>query len=379
MRITRRDFLKYCSVAAGALGLSASTLMKLEKAMASTTGDGPDVIWIAGQSCSGCITSLLDTVFYTDIGTLLLGDINLQFQETINATCGAKINTTHLSNDATANILATYNTGGYVLLVEGSIPTGPNGTGDYCNVGDLLHGAANPTVAGHETMQDIVKDLAAQAGVVLSIGTCSSFGGIPAAKPNPTGARSASKALAGVASTYFATNGYTTDVPVVNIPGCPPHPDWIVGTILTYMDSVDANSPKQTLLNAVKNLRLNKDGAPGDFYGQYQCNAGPCTWRYNNSSNNSHYTGTDPNYTSLYPTGNSRNLGKNIWESTDVGCLGILGCKGRKTKADCSARKWNTDRAQSYGVNWCVGSRGGCHGCTYPTFPDGVGKFFTFR
>ena len=82
-----------------------------------------------------------------------------------------------------------------------------------------------------------------------------------------------------------------------------------------------------------------------------------------------------------YPVGDSRALGRNKWtvnDHTNVGCLGILGCKGRKTKADCSRRRWNTDVAEEYGVNWCVGSRGNCHGCTEPTFPDKVGKFYTF-
>jgi hydrogenase small subunit len=75
-----------------------------------------------------------------------------------------------------------------------------------------------------------------------------------------------------------------------------------------------------------------------------------------------------------------QNLGANKWTGTDVGCIGILGCKGRKTKADCSARKWNGNTAGAYGneMSWCVGSRGGCHGCANPSFPDGVGKFFTF-
>jgi hydrogenase small subunit len=75
-------------------------------------------------------------------------------------------------------------------------------------------------------------------------------------------------------------------------------------------------------------------------------------------------------------------LGRNkfsINDHTNVGCLGILGCKGRKTKADCSRRRWNTDVAEEYGVNWCVGSRSNCIGCTEPTFPDKVGKFYTFR
>jgi len=365
MRITRRDFLKYCSVAAGALGLSASSLMKLEKAMASVDGAGPDVIWIAGQGCSGCITSLLNTAFYMDIGTLALGDINLQFQETIQAACGATVDNNQITNNATQNIVSTVAKGGYVLLVEGAIPTGPGVSGDYCRVGDLLHDS-------NDTMQHVVTEMAKNAAVVLSIGTCSSFGGIPAAKPNPTGAKKASEILAGVNSTYY---GGTTKVPVVNVPGCPPHPDWIVGTVLTFMDSIDPNDKVKTLTNAVYNLKLNREGCPGDFYGQYQCNAGPCVWRYNNNVTRS---GSD--YDANFPEGNSRILGQSKWEvQTALGCIGILGCKGRKTKADCSARKWNSEGAQNYGVNWCVGSRGGCHGCTNSKFPDGVGKFFTFR
>jgi len=122
---------------------------------------------------------------------------------------------------------------------------------------------------------------------------------------------------------------------------------------------------------------VNRDGCPTDYFGEYQCNAGPCVWRYNNNNRSavSRNDAVDANY----PEGNSKGLGKNKWTDVDVGCIGILGCKGRKTKADCSARKWNASEAGTYGVNWCVGSRAGCHGCTHPKFPDGVGKFFTFK
>jgi len=158
---------------------------------------------------------------------------------------------------------------------------------------------------------------------------------------------------------------------------------------------------------------------PVDYgYREYQCNAGPCAWRYNNTArratntdpfttpwtDNSNPYATQPNwYTGpggpagttpgtntytvesdwnrRYPEGDSKGLGKYKWNTTNtqgLGCLGILGCKGRKTKADCSRRRWNASDAENYGVNWCVGSRGNCHGCTEPTFPDGVGKFYTF-
>jgi hydrogenase small subunit len=56
--------------------------------------------------------------------------------------------------------------------------------------------------------------------------------------------------------------------------------------------------------------------------------------------------------------------GKFAKKHGDPGCLFELGCKGPVTYADCPTRLWNT------GVNWCVGSGGGCHGCVQPEFPD---------
>jgi len=159
---------------------------------------------------------------------------------------------------------------------------------------------------------------------------------------------------------------------VFNISGCPPHPDWIVGTIAALLD---------TNLSVLPPVNYNYQ--PVDYgYKDYQCNAGPCPWRFNNNAVRDGVA----DHNTRYPEGNSKVLGKNKYAQFDpdnptnvnVGCLGILGCKGRKTKADCSRRRWNADAAESYGVNWCVGSRAGCHGCTEPTFPDKAGKFFTF-
>jgi hydrogenase small subunit len=365
MRLSRRQFLKYCSLAAGALGLSSATILKLNEALADVQGTGPDVVWISGQACSGCVTSFINSAFFADIGTLALDTLDINFCDTIQAAPGvftaatAAGPFTSVANSASVNLAA----GSYVLLVEGSTPTAAptgNGTpGDYCHVGDI---------AGvGEKFTDILEALATNAAAVLAIGTCSSFGGIPAARGSSTGATDT--------RTFLADNAVTT--PVVRVPGCPPHPDWIVGTVLQYLAAPTA------LVGA-----LNSDGAPREYFGEYQCNAGPCTWRYNNVERTGHEAGGGNNYSSFpgndevdstYGAGNSKGLGKNKWKGADVGCLGILGCKGRKTKADCSGRKWNTGAKEEYGdkMAWCVGSRGGCHGCTHPSFPDGVGKFFT--
>ena len=125
-----------------------------------------------------------------------------------------------------------------------------------------------------------------------------------------------------------------------------------------------------------------------DYFGQYQCNAGPCEWRYNQGYNAADEV--NPPYanpkdgTVLNANIDSSQLYKNKWGNDPIsgvrytGCIGMLGCKGRKTKADCSLRRWNADQTGGYGTNWCVGSGAGCHGCTEPTFPDKVGKFFNF-
>jgi Ni,Fe-hydrogenase I small subunit len=568
VRITRRDFLKYCAMSAGALGLSASTLMRLESVLAKTDNGAPAVVWIAGAACTGCTMSMINEVFYTTIDDVLINEIDLKFIDTLQAAAG---------DQATAVAQAVYAaTDPFVLVVEGAIQTAtpPGGTnaGDYCRIGNLTGDSTSPASKA-ETMLYNVQQFANKAAVILSVGTCSSFGGVPGALGNVTGAKGVAfsgtslggaiigngensvsaismkadgsgyddgtNALApdvifdntgtgattsatatasatlgvtsiaggtgglydlrpvvdidppagagrrataqaefdrnlspgpwpvtGITVTYKGTNytggiaappnvtitrivgdtqtspaaaatatvsGYVTGISVVNggkgytsapavvvavppgypatgskaeaaavmdfggtkdsvkyrtglaqklinISGCPPHPDWIIGTLGYVLDYLPA------LLNGTASLQqlippLNRDYQPIDFgYGTYQCNAGPCPWRYNNT-NTAATTGRTSDalaYNRRYPQGNSRALGIQKYQGDDLGCLGILGCKGRKTKADCSARRWNADGAEQFGVNWCVGSRGGCHGCTSPAFPDKVGKFFTF-
>jgi len=397
VRITRRDFLKYCSVAAGALGLSTSTLMKLESAHAKSVANGGiPVVWIAGAACTGCTMTLLNSKFYTTVDDLLLNRIDLRYLDTAMATAGAYIDgVRYTGSDAVTEAQTVYSTLPYVLVVEGAIPVGsPAGAaaGEFCEIGELVPGDTDAT------MLNVTRKFAANpnCAAVLAVGTCSSFGGIPGAKGNVTNARGL--LYQGTRSGKGALNdpdlGTPITKPVVNISGCPPHPDWIVGTIASILDTLGTgvadylNGDAQALVNALPSLTTYN--RPREYgYGEYQCNAGPCPWRFNNTKTRAK-AGTDPisgpysdedGWNRRYPEGDSRSLGRNKWtvnNASNVGCLGILGCKGRKTKADCSRRRWNTDVAEEYGVNWCVGSRGNCHGCTEPTFPDKVGKFFTF-
>jgi len=467
VRITRRDFLKYCAIGAGALGLSTSTLMKLEDAIAKETwpGGGIPVVWIDGAACTGCSMTLLNSAFFLTVDELLTDVLDLNFHKTVMTAAGSP-NAIPGGANALAVAQAAYSgtdnpTGVplYVLVVEGGIQCakapGTLELGGYCKNGQLT------TVTGEDTMLANTQLLASHALAVLSVGTCSSFGGIPGAKGSATDSRgtlykgtSSGKGALVDPSVAYSTSatafsnavgsyGFTATSPItnilgmpikdvtINIPGCPPHPDWIVGTIADIVHNLppvatlvgmvqagDIPLLKSTLaaaMPAVTNYKRPIDHG----YKEYQCNAGPCTWRYNNTTrrakNTDSYdpnawqppiliTGTsawpnwttqggpagttpspsityysaEPDFNPRYGTGDSKALGRNKWTGTDVGCLGILGCKGRKTKADCSRRRWNTDKAENYGVNWCVGSRGNCHGCTEPTFPDKVGKFYTF-
>jgi len=392
LRITRRDFLKYCSIAAGALGLSSGTMMKLDKALAKNVATGGlPVVWISGAACTGCTTSLLNSRFYADVDDVLFDLIDLRYLDTVMATAGAEVvgPTAYTGADAVREAQLVYNTLPFVLVVEGAIPaaTPEGGTrGDYCRIGELVPSDPNAT------MLNVTRKFAAKAAAILAVGTCSSFGGIPAAKGNPTDCRGL--LYRGTQKNKGALNdplfGTPITTPVINISGCPPHPDWIVGTIAHVVNTLGAgvenilDADATAVLNALPSTT--SWNRPTDYgYGAYQCNAGPCPWRYNNADKrakasdpyNGPYTG-DADFNVRYPEGDSRKLGREKWTKVAVGCLGILGCKGRKTKADCSRRRWNTDVTEEYGVNWCVGSRGGCQGCTEPTFPDKVGKFYTF-
>ncbi len=194
--ISRRGFIKSCSVAAAALGLSEAMIPQLLEAAESA--QRPTVIWLHFQECTGCTESLLRGS-HPDIGRLILDIISLDYHETIMVPSGHQA-------EKSLHDSVEKNKGKFILVVEGAIPTANNG--EYCKI------------AGRTAM-DILADIGPKAAAVISLGTCASFGGVQAAAPNPTGAKGVQELLSGV--------------PIINLPGCPPNPITFLGTVLHYL------------------------------------------------------------------------------------------------------------------------------------------------
>jgi len=331
MRISRRDFLKYCSVAAGALGLSATDLLNVEKALA-VNGALP-VIWLNGQACTGCTVSLANSVYYTTLQDLTLfglpaDSIDLMNIETLSASMGDQF-------------LPARPAGSFVLAVEGAIPTKDHG---YCEITNTYPGWNHTTPV---TIYDAVSYYGATAAAILSIGTCASFGGIPAGKGNPTGAK-------GVLGAFPAFESK-----ILNIPGCPPNPNWIVGSIAYML----ANS---YALPAYDNIRR-----PNLYYGNMGRLCTRCP-RVDGARKGDMSAATQ----GLFIGGGKGRPYDDIGNPTKRSyCLRRIGCKGPKTQSDCSFRQWNSTSYRTTGVNWCVGAGAPCQGCTQADFPDKQSPF----
>jgi len=296
MGITRRDFLKYCTSSAAALGLSSFELQTLASTLNSPSG--PTVLWLQGSGCTGCSISFLDYISDTspkDAGEVLIDVINLRYHPNLMAAAGPT---------AVNSALQAYNAGGYVLVVEGGIPTAFGG--NACWAWDYR--------GRHVTFEEAVLQFAGPAAAIICVGECSSFGGMWAAPPNPTGVRSVSQ-----------ITGRTT----INAAGCPPHPDWVVWIIAKLV--------------AGQTIPLDSYGRPQELFASRVHDSCPL---------------------------------RHTQEATHFGqenrCLEHLGCRGEATSAPCPSQYFNG------GVNWCIGSGAPCLGCTSSTFPGTKAFFEEF-
>ena len=284
--VSRRDFVRLCTMAAAAVGLGPLAAERFLEA--AERGLKPSVIWLQFQECTGCTESLLRPT-HPGVADLILDLISLDYHETLFAAAG------HQAEAARKQAMQAH-AGKYVCIVEGAIPTKENGI--YCMIGG-------------RTAIDILQDVAGKAGAVIAIGSCASWGGIPSADPNPTGAVGAHEILKGQA--------------VVNIPGCPANPYNLLGTVLQY--ATYGTLPA-----------LDAQGRPKFAYG---------STIHEHCPRRAHF-----------------DAGRFAEKFGDEGhrlgyCLYKLGCKGPVTHANCSV--------QHFGEvvdAWPIGIGHPCFGCT---------------
>jgi hydrogenase small subunit len=272
------------------------------------TGEVP-VIWLQAATCSGCSVSVLNSA-HPKIAELLLQEvvpgrhINLRFQATVMAGAGEPV--LEVLEEAEHSLR-----GQFLLIVEGAIPMAEGGS-----FGTL----------GEEPLAERAAALGRAAQAALALGTCAAFGGIFAARPNPTG-------CVGLGE-LFKAEGIAT--PLINLPGCPPHPDWFVGTVAAILLLGLEGLEEARLLDEYRRPKL--------FYGKLIHEHCPRRAYFDE--------------------------GKFAKYLSDEGCLYELGCKGPITHADCPLRLWNG------GVNWVIGCGAPCNGCVEPGFPDLVSPFY---
>ena len=172
------------------------------------------MLWIQSGGCGGCTMSLLNAESPGLLPTLEEAGIELLWHPSLSEETGA---------EATA-ILEAVCAGTRpldILCVEGSLLRGPGGSGRF----HVLAGTGRATIHW-------VRDLAAAARHVVAVGTCAAYGGITAAGPNVTdacGLQYDGRRRGGLLGEGFAARG---GLPVVNVAGCPTHPNWVTETLM---------------------------------------------------------------------------------------------------------------------------------------------------
>jgi hydrogenase small subunit len=294
--ISRRGFIKYCTAAASAMAMPPW----MGPAMAEQLRNAPrpSVVYLSFQECTGCLESLTRS-FAPTIENLIFNMISLDYSDTLMAAAGD-------AAEAARNKAMKDNFGKYVLVVDGSVPTGAGG--GYC-------------MAGGRSAVDTLREAAKGAAAIVCVGTCSAFGGIPFADPNPTEA--------------WPVTAIVGDKPIINVSGCPPIPEVITGTLLQFVttgqvpDLDEHRRPKVFFGNTIHDRCYRRP-----FYDQ-----GKFAKSFDDEG------------------------ARNGW------CLYELGCKGPTTYNACATLKWNG------GTSFPIESGHGCLGCSEPGFWD-KGSFY---
>jgi hydrogenase small subunit len=276
-------------------------------------GEAP-IIWVQGQNCTGCSVTLFNSDHYRP-RDLFFGMFSIRYHPTLMSSEGFQ---------AIEQIEKTEeeSPGKYLVVLEGAIPTGAGE--EFCTFGltSKTKHLMGREVPADRTVFDWLLELIPGAEAVLAVGNCAAFGGIPVLESQVTGATSATDVVEAIDS----------GKPVINVAGCPPHPDWIMGTLVDLLLWIDGHKGPPELDDR---MCLEK------FY-ESKIHDG-CERR---------------------PAFEAKRFLQdwNDVQPDEDRCLLRMGCRGPATRGDCPRRLWN------FGSNWCVGVNAPCHGCTNADF-----------
>ncbi|MGD9016224.1 MAG: hydrogenase small subunit [Desulfobacterales bacterium] len=295
--VSRRDFMKYCTYLTATMGLSSSFVPKVAEVFAAPA-QRPPVIWLHFGECTGCSEATLRSM-YPWIDELVLEVLSMEYHETIMAAAG------HQAEEQLENAVKAH-AGKFICVVEGAIATNYNG--------------GYGKIAG-KSFLDIAKEVIPKAAGTICIGSCSAYGNIPAAAPNPGGYMGVKEAIG---------------VPTINIAGCPPNPVNFVGTVVNYL--------LLGKLPAVDEL-----GRPLFAFGKTIHDQCPRRGHFENDE-----------FVEVFGS-----------EEAAMGyCLYKVGCRGPETYNNCPTAKFND------GTSWPVEAGAPCIGCSEPGFWDTMTPFY---
>ena len=267
-----------------------------------------NILWLQSGGCGGCTMSLLCAEHPDLLSTLENAGLEWLWHPSLSEASNGEVITLleNILNDAQALD---------ILCVEGAILRGPNGTGAF----HKLAGTGTP-------MLHWVQRLAEKATYTLAIGSCAAFGGMTAANYNPTDACGLQYDGHLIGGALGANYHSRAGLPVINVAGCPTHPDWVTETLMLLA------------LQGMQTHELDHFARPR-FYSDHLAHHG--------CSRNEYYE-----------------YKASAEKPSDLGCMmEHLGCLGTQAHADCNLRLWN-------GYGSCTRAGYACINCTAPEFEE---------
>ncbi len=264
-----------------------------------------NLLWLQGGACSGNTMSFLNAEEPNVIELVVDYGINILWHPTIGLEIGHQVG--NLMNDCISG-----KTPLDIFVFEGSVIEGPDGSGKMNYFAD-------------RPMKEWVRELADAAQFVVAIGDCATYGGIPAVPPNPsqsTGMQFHKKKKGGFLGDGFVSKG---GLPVINIPGCPAHPDWVTQILVAIS------------VGRIGDVLIDDYHRPKTFF--------------------TDFTQTGCSNAAAFGEKIDGHFGKR------GGCLFYeVGCRGPMTRSSCNRILWNRQSSKTRANHPCLG-------CTEPDFP----------